>query len=572
MNQEAQQTPGPERIDSLLTSKHSRAAFLRRLGTGGGLVLFGGVLGACGGGSRTGNDSESAASGTSVAATSPLPGSTVEGGTLVFGVDSMTGNLEPGIFATYADWMGIEMTARGLTSSDFATGEVKPALAESWEVSPDGQVYTFLLRSGLTFHDGNPVTAQDFERSWTRLVDSNDPSQAPGSFTAFSLLGVPVIKSFRAVDDLTFEVTLDGPDESFLARCSSIAGVVLSSKAIDEFGQEIGTNLVGCGPFRYSGYTQDQQAVFERFDGYYDGPPILDKVIFQIVPEPTALATALEAGSIHASNFNQLSSLETVSSTLPVEMGKPYQSTFCWLNAAKESLSDLRVRQAFNYAIDRETVIAAGINGWGVQPAYLGRGVGIGYDPSLELDSTQNLEKARALVQDAGAEGTEIYIISPNNRWWPAVGQIIEQNLESVGLKARMEYLDQAAFSAKQSAGEHDVALDSFTATIPDPDDAIRSVLYSPGFFSQAITGMYLVEDAAAKIDEMLVLVRQESDQEKRKALYLELQRIAIDEIMVIAMLAYMPAPVAHQTSVTGLDIDSLGCYHAFFEKVAMAG
>lgn len=531
----------------------SRRTMLQRLGVGMGALAVPGMLPSRG--------------------LSWSQGGARKGGTLIFGVDSMTGNLEPGIFATYADWMGIEMVARGLTHCDYHTNAVVPAIAHRWDVSRNGSRYTFHLRRGLKFHDGTPVTARDFERSWRRLFNSKDPTQAPGSFTAFSLLGAPVTKSFRALDDLTFEVNLDGADYSFPARCSTIAGVVISSKALAKEGKNIGRNLVGCGPFKFAGYTQDQQAVFTRFDGYYGGAPNLERVIMQIIPDQTALASALRSGSIHVSNSAPLPALRDLnrSKSLEVALGKPYQQILGWVNAASSALSDLRVRQAVNFAIDRKAIVSKGLNGWGVAPAYVGRGVGPGFHPSLRVYSTQDLKRARALVEAAGAAGREISFIAPNNRWWPAVGQIIQQNVESAGLKPKIEYLDQAAFGARQvDPKNHDIALDSFTAVIPDPDDAIRAAFLSTGFFSQAITGGHLVKPTAKKVDALLLRARREKNPAKRAGLYLTLQKLAAQNMMVITSLAYNPAPVVYKSGIKGLNVDALGCYHLFLEKVSL--
>src|SRR6266566_4323836 len=105
-----------------------------------------------------------------------------KGGALVFAVDALTGNADPGIFATFGDWMAIDCIARGLTHIDYHTTTVKPALARSWEVSKDRRTYRFHLRKGLTFHDGNPVTANDCARSFNRLIHPNDPSRPPGTY------------------------------------------------------------------------------------------------------------------------------------------------------------------------------------------------------------------------------------------------------------------------------------------------------------------------------------------------------------------------------------------------------
>src|SRR5712691_9210250 len=210
-------------LQGLLT----RRALLERGAAGVGALSLSGLLAALG-------ESGEAAAGTA------------RGGTLVFAIDALTGNADPGIFATFGDWMAIDCIARGLTHIDYHTTKVKPALAKAWELSKNQRIYRFHLRKGLTFHDGNPVTAHDCARSFNRLINSHDPSRPPGTYAIAELGGANVQKS-RAINDLTFEITLRAPDVAFLARLSNPNGVILSSSAIDKYGKKIGNHLVGAG-------------------------------------------------------------------------------------------------------------------------------------------------------------------------------------------------------------------------------------------------------------------------------------------------------------------------------------
>src|SRR5918997_1314271 len=162
-------------VGGLLT----RSAFLKLGGTG---IAGAGLLGVAGCGGQRGGGQEGGQGG-------GPPGPAQEGGTLVFGVDAIQGNADPAIFATFGDWMVIDCVARGLTHIDYVTTEVKPALATSWEVSEDGTVYTFELREGVKFHDGNTMTATDCERSFMRLMDPDDPSRPPGTYAIAEIGG-----------------------------------------------------------------------------------------------------------------------------------------------------------------------------------------------------------------------------------------------------------------------------------------------------------------------------------------------------------------------------------------------
>jgi peptide/nickel transport system substrate-binding protein len=540
----------------------SRRTFLRRTGLALGGLTTAQALAACGGSRLDDLEQQREA-----AATGPQQ----RGGVLVLGVDAMTGNADPGIFAGFADWMAVDLVARGLTTSDFRTSEIRPALAEGWETSRDGRTYVFTIRDGPTFHDGAPVTARDFERSWRRMFDEDDPTRDPATFGQF-LLGFPNTRAFRALDERRFEIRLVDPDVSLPAKCSVQAGVALSADAIERRGKEIGRRPVGAGPFRMTQFTPDQNARFERFDDFHEGPPFLDGVTMQIVPEPTALASAVRSSAIQASNFVLPSSVPGLAGAADVARGRPYTVQFAFLNVGSPALRDVRVRQAVNAAIDRRAIINSGFSGQAVAPAYVIPPTVIGHDPGLRGYSTQDLARARALVAEAGAQGQRVRVLAPNNRWWPNVGQVIEANLRGAGLEPVMEYLDQAAFGSKiyDPAG-HDIALDTYAAVMPDPDDQAATIFQSGGIFAQAITQSVLDEDVSRRVDELILRGRAEADPARRAPHYVRMQRILAEELAPMAILAYTSAPVASAQGVLNLNADALGSYRCFLEEASLA-
>ncbi len=540
----------------------SRRTLLRRAGLALGGLTAAQALAACGG-SRLDDLEEQR----EAAATGPQQ----RGGTLVLGVDTMTGNADPAIFASFADWMAVDLVARGLTTSDFRSPEVRPALAEAWETSRDGRAYVFTLRAGSTFHDGNPVTAHDFERSWRRQFDEDDPTRDPATFGQF-LLGFPNTRAFRALDDRRFEVRLVDPDVSLPAKCSVQAGVALSREAIERRGARIGREPVGAGPFRLTQFTPDQNARFERFDGFHEGAPFLDGVTMQIVPEPTALASAVRSSAIQASNFVLPSSVPGLAGSAEVDRGRSYTVQFAFLNVGSPALRDVRVRQAVNAAIDRRAVINSGFSGQAEAPAYVIPPSVIGHDPGLRRYSTQDLPRARALVAEAGAQGRRVRVLAANGRWWPNVGQVVESNLRAIGLEPVMEYLDVAAFGAKlNDPAGHDIALDTYAAVMPDPDDQAATIFQSGGLYAQVITQSRLDEDVSRRVDDLILRARAEEDADRRARLYVRMQRILAEELAPMAILAYTAAPVASAQGVVNLNEDALGSYRAFFEDASLA-
>ena len=548
---------GQRRVE--ITGLLTRREVLRLGGIGlaGAALLGSGALAGCGG-ERGGGQSSGQSSG----------GTPQKGGTLVFGVDAISGNSDPAIFSTFGDWMVIDCIARGLTHIDYKTTEVKPGMAESWEISDDQRIYTFKLRDGMTFHDGNPVTAEDCVRTFTRLMDEDDPSRPPGTYS-IAELGGENVKAVRAVDERTFEVTLQAPDVAFLSRLSNCNGTILSAAAIDEFGKKIGNNLVGAGPFKLVDIVPGQKVELEAFKDYWEGPPNLDRVVLQVLPDPTALNSALQSGQVQVSNFVPPSNVERLGQSLTVEVAEPYIDVFVGMNVAVPLLKDLRVRQAINYCIDRDAIVQEAFAGQAKPPAGLISPPELGYDESLSKYSTQDVDRARSLIREAGADGESVNLTNQNILFWPKIGQILEQNFKDAGLTLNVEYLDEATYNARQYDPDgHELFVNQRSAFVPDPDNKLSPLLAGDSFVNEVQTQNYLLP-SQKKLDELLSGARQETNENRRADLYRELQIFLQEEVMVFAMLAYVALPTVTASNVSGINAAALGTYRTFLEKVA---
>lgn len=544
-------------------SQWTRRTFVTRAGTGTAMLSLSALIAACGGGSRSGGAATTASG-------HAAPKNQKRGGSLVFAVDSLQGNAEPGIFASLPDWMAIDLMARGLTQTDFTTGHVNPALAERWEISRDGRTYLFHLRQGATFHDGERVTAKDFKRSWDRLFNPKDPTAAPGTSNAI-YLGGPNVASYKALGDDRFEVRLVRPDVAFVAKCGVQAAVVLSSRALQQRKKKIGQHLVAAGPFEFVDFTQDQNLRLKRFEGYWGQKAFLDTLVLQIIPDATALANGLSTGAVQASSFVPPANLASVGKAV-IDRPKQYTIQLAFLNVAAESLKDLRVRQAINLAIDRDAIIRSGFAGYAQTPGYVIPSADLGYSDSLKVLSSQDLSRAKGLVQQASAQGKQISVLAPNNRWWPDVGQIVERNLQQIGLSPKMEYVEQSAFNTKElDPKQHEVVLDTYAAILADPEDAAFSIFKSDQFYSQTITQGFTLKEVSRRLDRLIQQGREETDSGRRAQIYESLQKVAANDLMAVSVLAYASPPVVHAPNVVGLDVNALGTYRAYLEGTSLA-
>lgn len=506
------------------------------------------------------------------AATLGLPRlASAQDNTLVFAVNSITGNFEPTVWNGFGDTViTMDSLGRGLTHVTFQSTEVQGAVAESWEVSEDGRVYTFAIRPGMTFHDGTDVTAQDVFRTFNRILDPEDPTRPAGT-GAIDNLGGDNLQEIELVDDMTFRFILRDPDAAFAARLSRPDMVIISGAALDEYGSDIGPNLVSCGPYRLVDATPGERAVVEAFDGFYLGRPSVDRVVFQVLPDPLALTSALVGGTVSMSNFVPHSNLEQLASSGRVTVHEPqaYISLFLTMNATAGPLSDMRVRQAINYAVDRDAVINEAFFGYAYQPAYMCTAAQMGYDPAQEAYSTRDLDRARQLIQEAGAEGATIMMHSQNQLFWPSLGQVVQRNLEDIGLNIDTQYVESGSFFGIMfDKTQHELGLWQRSAFMPDPDGK-----FSPLFFS----GTLSAEDTTAhtglptqpELERRILEALQAQDPEVRNQLYIDLNRFLAEEVMVHAMLANIYTPVASQNDLSGVNADGMGTYRTFLETVS---
>lgn len=304
-------------------------------------------------------------------------------------------------------------------------GTTSPGLAEL-EISEDGLTYTFTLPEGVTFHDGDPLTASD-------VVASLEETRANG-VNASDLSRVDTIE---APDDLTVVLTLTEPDSELAFNLSRRAGVVLNEGAAD-----VETSANGTGPFTLAEWSQGSAITLERFDGYWGEPARVAEVVFQFYPEPNALVNALADGDIDLAvsvNTDLMGQFEDNPDWV-ISTGPSNGEFTLGYNNAAEALSDQRVRQAITQAIDKE----------GVQALFNGYGTIVGapvppFDPWYE-DLTDlypyDPEAAQALLADAGyADGLSLRFVVPNH-YPQSVADYVVSQLGEIGITVDLQLVE----------------------------------------------------------------------------------------------------------------------------------
>lgn len=445
------------------------------------------------------------------------------GGTLRVGMQTDPVGLDPHVSNATATRNMLENTYDTLVMFD-STLAIVPGLAESWEASADGLQWTFNLREA-TWHDGEPVTAQDVKFSIERIKDPAIASPRAGNFA--------VVASVEAPDDRTVIMNLTEPFTPLLAYLAASLNVIVPQHVVEANGGSLQEVVVGSGPFRFVEYLPQTRLVLEKFDGYWgvdaagNQLPYLDGITFTFYPDPTARTTAILTGDVDWIEYVPAVDVPAMQADPSVEitggLAANYRSLF--FNAAVEPFTDARVRQAFAYAIDKQQVVDLALFGTG---GVVAEGTTIPGGNFYAVDATpydeRNVARARELLTEAGfPDGFtfDLYITSTYD-FLRDPAEIVQSNLAEIGVTANIVLEDWSIFLPNFLAKDYTAAI-SGTSGQTDPDAFLYTTFHSTS------SGNYM-NYANAELDALLTQGRQESDPEARRAIYLQAQEILLQD------------------------------------------
>lgn len=333
----------------------------------------------------------------------------------------------------------IDYMAQTLIGID-ETGALVPLLATEWSTSEDGLTMDLTLREGVVFHDGTPLTADVVVWNFERLLDPNVNVPRRGPYAP--------IESVEAVDDLHVRLHLSQPAPYMAGALTQTTAAIVSPASIDLEGNsyENITHLVGTGPYTFTSRSFGERIVVTRFEDYWGEKPYYDEVVFHIVPEATTRESLLLSGQVDMIILPPASDIPALEANPAVEVvfGPSNRTIFIVINTSKPPLDDARVRQALNYAVDKEAIVQGILFGAAdVMDAPMAESLfgytSIGaypYDP----------ERARELLAEAGVEPGELTLdfMSPTGRYvqdFPA-SQAIANYLADVGITANVRTMD----------------------------------------------------------------------------------------------------------------------------------
>jgi len=311
-------------------------------------------------------------------------------------------------------------------------GELHGQLAAAWEVSEDGRVYTFHLREGVLFHNGAPCDAEAVRESFLRLMDPATGVPHPEYFQDIVAIETP--------ERLTVRFLLAEPDPAFLPTLALGDAVVTPARG------DLALRPIGTGPFRLADWQPGQRLVLARNPDYYlAGVPQLERVEFRFIPDPAAQLAALQAGDVDLVVDLAPELAATLAGTPGVQLisGPMNLVQILAVNTARAPFSDLRVRQAVSYAVDRDEIIEFVSFGFGTP---IGSHIppGTPYYADMTWLYPHDPDRARELLADAGyPDGFSTTLILPENYpFHVRTGEVIAAQLARVGIQARIRLVD----------------------------------------------------------------------------------------------------------------------------------
>ena len=443
------------------------------------------------------------------------------GGTLNVGISADAAQFDPILTQDNPSlWTEMEVFSR-LVRVNTAGTDIEGDLASSWDVSDDGTVYTFHLRPEAKFSDGTPVTADDVVFSFERGV--GEQSLVAWTFDA--------VKSVEAVDPQTVKITLKGPAAPFANDIALWGASIVSKSAVEKAGDGFATAPVGSGPFMLESWDKGTQITLKKNPHYWEKDasgnslPYLDQVNLLVLPDDNTRMLKLQAGEIDAAldiPYNQIATLGQ-DPALQVSATPLFGITGISLNQGKQEFTDVNIRQAMNYAIDRDALVQTALFGNGLPACSPINRVWFYTD---KYCYHYDLEKAKQLMAASSApDGFKTSLMVPaGDTVSNQLAVMVKDMLSKINIDVEIQPIDSGTLWDRWSKLDYEMVMGSGTSDNLDPNANMLFCCVSDGGADSSYTGW-----KDPDVDAVFRKTQTEMDFAKRGELYDEFQKLVME-------------------------------------------
>jgi len=441
---------------------------------------------------------------------------------------------------------------------------ITPALAISWKASRDGLTWTFTLRKGVRFHHGREVTAEDVVYSFSRVLDPKIKSGAADLFMnirgahEFREGKMRHVSGLSALDRHTIQVKLNEAPFPFVSVLAEDHIKIVPKEIVEQQGEAFGLRPIGTGPFKFVRWEREKEIILDANPDYFDGPPKLSRVVYRIFPGEKfdQMLKEFEAGQLEDTPIPSKERSRVTRSSKYQFIRRPLLGLrFIGLNVKQKPLDNRLVRQALNYAINKEAIIEQIYqNRFYAAHGVLPPGI-LGYNPSL-TKYRYDPERAREVLARAGyPEGRGFPVL----RFWSSVKpeeailehEAIRRDFAAVGIKLEINYhTDWPSFVTMLSEGKASLFRYSWYADTPDPDNFLFKL-----FHSQSPRNYTFYQNPGT--DALLLQARLQTDLRQQVEIYRKAEQLIMEDAPIIPMIFYtyerLFQPYVRSVEVTGL-------------------
>lgn len=395
-------------------------------------------------------------------------------------------------------------------------GNVIPSLAKYWEVSDDGISYTFNLEKGVKFQNGEELKASDV------VFTFNTAKESP-----FSASLGEILDNVKEIDEYTVEVNIIRPYAPFVLSLVEVP--IFNEKAFDEAGsgEEYGKHPIGTGAYKFVKYELGQKIILERFDDYFKGAASIKNLVFKIISDMNTQLVALESGDIDFMSDVPGIAFDSVSKNedLKIRQQETAHLTFLAFNVLDETMNNKLLRQAINYAIDKETLVEMSLEGLGEIAKYPLNSQTFGYSKEFK-GYEYDVEKAKELLAVAGyPNGLDLEIISIEP--FKKVCEIVQEQLRLIGVNVEIKLGDASAVIEQMQRSDYVVGLTGLTLPL-DAD------FWSWAFQTDGVIN--LTGYSKPKVDELFIEAQINTDEDERLKIYNEVFQIISDDALIVPL------------------------------------